>query len=210
MRPLLPFLLMTLASAQSSEFVLPGYSLDVPLHVACLSPQRGNIAIEVLDASGTILSRFERGLNGQSWQNWQIYPGTGSGQGSLRLRLRPEAVQSLNGFLFIGRDRPFAPGELPAPPLCQDSCFLLLPSAAPKLGRFGFTLSAEAAVSVRIVASSNPPRVIFEENLGRRPAGPNAYDWDLVLHPAQGVDHVGLFTLTGKKEFVLVFARVTK
>jgi len=207
MRLSLLFCLTAWAAAQNAEFILPDFPLEDPLNIACLSPQTGTISIEVLNASSAPVARLERVLKVQTWHNWPIYPGGGAGKGSLRVRL---AGNSLNGFLFIGRSQPISTADLPAPPLCPGSCFQLLPSAAPKLGRFGFTLSNESTVSARIVAGSNPPRVLFEENLGRRPAGFNAYDWNLVLHPPSGANHVGLFLIAGSKEFVLVFAHVEK
>jgi hypothetical protein len=211
MRHLLIFAALPFAlTAQSTDFLIPGFALEHPLYVACLSPQAGTISIEVLNPAGEPLARIEKTLKVKTWQSWPVFDGAAAGVGSLRVRLSESGSFSLNGFFFLGRDKPFQTDGLPPATFCQNSCFQLVPASAPRVGRFQFTLPQEAAVSARVLSSSKPPRVVVNEILGRRPAGANSFEWDLVLHPPQGADHVGLFTLTGSREFVVVFARVDK
>jgi hypothetical protein len=195
---------------QTNEFLIPNFPLDRPLHVACLSPQTGNIAIDVLNAAGEPLARFERALKLNTWQIWSILEKASTGIGSLRLRLSSADGVSLSGFFFLGGDKPFQPQDLPKPDFCGQSCFQLVPAAAPKIGRFKFSLAKESSLAVKVFTASKPPRAVVSETIGRRPAGLNSFDWSLVVNPPQGVDHVGLFTQAGSPEFIVVVARVDK
>jgi hypothetical protein len=102
------------------------------------------------------------------------------------------------------------PEELPPATMCGRSCFELVPSAYPKVGRFHFNLSKEALVYAQVSSATKPPRRVASESLGLRPAGMNSFDWNLVLKPPKGTDHVGVFSLTGPPRLIVIYARVDK
>jgi hypothetical protein len=202
--------LLLASSARSAELLVPNFPLDQPLHVACLSPREGTVNIDVLDATGQPLARFERVLKAKTWQLWSVFEGSGQGKGALRVRLSAPQEVSLSGFLFMGNSRPFQPQDLPPATMCAQSCFELIPSRSPMVGRFRFSLPREAVVYAQVASTSKPPRAVMSESLGLRPAGMNSYDWNLVLKPPQGADHVGVFSVNGSPRLIVIYARVDK
>ena len=78
------------------------------------------------------------------------------------------------------------------------------------VGRFRFNLPREALVYAQVSSAAKPPRAVAGETLGLRPAGMNSYDWNLVLKPPQGSDHVGVFSLNGSPRLIVIYARVDK